>query len=1154
MSEEIKSLSARETVVAYIKSQVWGKVAPSENDSVAMLEPDDSGAYVITTEDEKKEHLNPENGLPFIRSTEPRFVFGTGILHPPLLQFENGDDADELESGEFEDEPAVVAIPQFESRTKAQTDADDSETFGLDRSQNLRPSAMGVSTTIQPGESDVITISVSGTTYSKLPVSFASGYNPQVWWKPERHSQVVEIPWTILASKPGVVQSHQIDGTLGEFSSLQTRVAPHRRAKSEGLFTFTTVLTHNGARQDPLYQFGMTVEVDQGHFVASSRVAGLDGLGLEEQEIEYQYRHATSFAVGHGISAHWGESSSQGVKRIFTESTPISFSEVLNSTIDGLDFDMQQLAEASAEETKKLLQPLIDSYSSWIVQEEDSTLGGSDAEKEVGGRLVDRARQIVTRMQEGLDALTSSPEGNALLAFQLANKAMYLQQQRGRVRQRKFRDEKNAPLIFENLELPSSAQGGFGKWRPFQIGFLLLTLSGLVDSDHPSREDVDLLYFPTGGGKTEAYLGAAAILMFVRRLEDSEHSGVDVLMRYTLRLLTIQQFERSAGLIVAMEHLRRQDPTRLGHTPFAIGVWLGNETTPNKRSDAVAHLKKRATSDSGANPFVLSKCPWCGSQFGFRKSTNSWIGYETSQRSPKTLRFQCPDRDNCEFATPSSALPIWITDEDVYDEKPSFILGTVDKFAQLAWEPNARALFNRNNDGDQAGLPPGLIIQDELHLISGPLGSMVGLYEAVIEDLCSYTSGKTVVRPKIIASTATTRRFREQVLSLFGREKTMLFPQAITRANETFFSSVSQVNGEPEKGTAFLGINPATYSTGQVSASQLAAIISQAPLAWRGESSAIDYYSSAVWFFNSLRELGQTLTLMQSTVLSLIQAMWRDSRIPADKSRSLEPMMELTGRISAAEVASSLERLGISAGERDSIVTCLASSIMEVGVDVQRLGLLVIMGQPKMASQYIQVAGRVGRAREKGPGLVIMLYNPSRARDRSIYEQFHSYHNRLYARVEPLSVTPFALQTLDKGLIGAILAHYRMTTPIDQASLVPDDSAFERSLGVLETRARVSGASDKSISDLTLSAERFRAKWAAYRPARWKYSQAQLDAGTEDMETALLRGSIKSPQHIFGDQSELIPTSMRTVDDQTFLLPHSNVYSTTTDEETQNGE
>lgn len=1147
---EAQSTTARETVLNFVAAQVKGASEASMSGAVPLPKPDETKKITIPEEHQRSAFFNPDNGLPIVRGTEPRFVFGTGVLHPPKTQVEEAPVVDELETDDGQSWGPQFSPPEFEIDEKKLVEYDVGEDFSLERSQDYRPSAMGLSASILPGDNTILSFEVTATIYEKIGVKVEGLKNEQSWWVPNRISESVSIPWEQIKKQPGVVQGHKLPGPLGAFASLQTRVALPPGSAGEEIRTLTAVVKHDGQSDSSLFQFEMRVSIQDAEFLGEVGSRKWDTLDEEAREIEFQYRHVGTFAVGHGVGANWRSTPDGTVNEIWTESIPVHYSEVLSTGVPGHNLSMADLASADSATTKVVLQKLVDDYTAWIDSQEELVSSSPTDSVSVGMRLVERARHLASRMQKGVVVLTSGSNPNALKAFQMANKAMLLQQQRGRVPLRPVKYSKNQPLAFPDLVLPEPEGGRFGEWRPFQLGFLLLAVSGLVDALDPSRDEADLLFFPTGGGKTEAYLGAAAITMFYRRMEDPSHSGVDVLMRYTLRLLTIQQFERSAGLIVAMEYLRRGQESLLGATPFSIGVWLGNETTPNRRADAVAKLRKKGMNDAGPNPFVLRKCPWCGAQFTYLAGADSWVGYR-AEGSPKTLRFVCADKKNCEFSSANGALPIWITDDDVYDERPSFILGTVDKFARLAWEPRARALFNRGEDGHRKGLPPALIIQDELHLISGPLGSLVGLYEAVIDELCCYEIEGQTVRPKIIASTATTRRFREQVLDLFGREETALFPQSITRANDTFFSSVAtEDDGSPKKGTAYVGLNPATYQTGQVAASQVAAAVSQAPTAWNGPQPEIDYYTTAVWFFNSLKELGQTLTLMQSTVMSLLSAMWRDARIPGN-NRHLEPMMELTGRVSAAEVAGALERLALPTSEKNSVTTCLASSIMEVGVDVQRLGLLIIMGQPKMTAQYIQVSGRVGRDRENGPGLVFMLYNPGRARDRSIFEQFRSYHQRLYAQVEPLSVTPFAPQTLEKGLEGAAIAYYRMTTPIDASPTDPDEAKLSEARAVLERRAQTIGAPDSTLNDLAQAFDSFTKRWKSYRPAKWAYTISQENGTSEDMESALFRARAESLKSILDDRSRQIPVSMRSVDSQAYLRPESNAYAFWAEEESQ---
>jgi hypothetical protein len=216
---------------------------------------------------------------------------------------------------------------------------------------------------------------------------------------------------------------------------------------------------------------------------------------------------------------------------------------------------------------------------------------------------------------------------------------------------------------------------------------------------------------------------------------------------------------------------------------------------------------------------------------------------------------------------------------------------------------------------------------------------------------------------------------------------------------------------------------------------------------------------------------------------------------------------------------------------------------MEVGVDVQRLGLLTIMSQPKLTAQYIQVSGRVGRDGANGPGLVVMLYNASRARDRSVYEHFYTYHRKLYAQVEPLSVTPFAIQTMEKGLAGAVIALYRMWGKVDATPRILDVELFDRVVAVFRNRIEFLQSSNARLSDFERQISLLKAHWLQYQPTNWAYDRKQEMLNTDNLSTALLRRRQEPLVHIPGDSSINIPQSMRNVDGQTEVIPASNVYN-----------
>lgn len=528
---------------------------------------------------------------------------------------------------------------------------------------------------------------------------------------------------------------------------------------------------------------------------------------------ELMYREWQTFGIGHGCAADWHGEKPDLVSEIWSESLPIF--ETASTSADLIDKEgrplkvsMRKLAGLDADDDGyQELHSLIDAYANWV----DGLRTKLGAGTSIPGKLtataellIQRCETCLARLRFGLEFLKDdgSLADNARKALKLANHAMLLSQLRASrdIRRSKMQNGKHnwEPPQRPDPD-PAEAHPTKGYWRPFQIAFLLMTLPGICDPADDDRETVDLIWFPTGGGKTEAYLGLTAFTIFFNRLEKRVSGGADVLMRYTLRLLTAQQFERAGLLFCAMEHLRRSgnNSETLGDKEFSLGMWVGGAASPNSRKDATIKLKALSRDPASAeNPFVLLKCPWCNSEFGPRREgstrgANSVMGYRkelTSDRSA-TVRFRCEDA-TCEYH--EIPLPIYIVDEDIYENPPSLIIGTVDKFSLLAWKPEVRSIFGITKSGEHEDLPPSLVIQDELHLISGPLGSVAGSFETVIEELCTRWSGNYAIKPKIIASTATISRSDDQVRSLYGRESVSLFPPSGLEAGESFFATVSR--------------------------------------------------------------------------------------------------------------------------------------------------------------------------------------------------------------------------------------------------------------------------------------------------------------------------------------------------------------------------
>jgi len=705
------------------------------------------------------------------------------------------------------------------------------------------------------------------------------------------------------------------------------------------------------------------------------------------------YRDAKEWAVGHTCSATWPDSTTvewieatwlpvQLVRSVNADGHPL-FSEA-SVDVTGSPAGAFQAARLAQEPSAEALERLLDvtpaAYLRWLeatgAQIETQSIAGTiSAADAAQARLHHEAAiKIAGRMQRGVELIRQ--DDICRRAFQLAQQAM-LQQRRWSV------DDPAADL----------------RWRPFQLGFQLLALAGLHDPSGAGLEDrrtMDLLWFPTGGGKTEAYLGLTAFTVFLRRLRNAnpdDGAGVAVLMRYTLRLLTVQQFERASRLILACELIRRraiQDGDRsLGNVPFSIGLWVGSGATPNKIRDA------RDKADEGLKAKQLAKCPACSQQ------SLEWDGDRRSQRYCVYCRNQ-----RCAFY--NTELPVATIDEEIYFRRPSLLLGTADKFAQIVRKEETAGFF------PATGQPPDLIIQDELHLISGPLGTLAGLYEAAVDILCT----KNGVPPKIIGSTATIRRAGAQVRSLFNRTVSQ-FPPPVLDATDSGFAVIDPT----VPGRLYVGLTSAGRSPKFLLQAACASLL-QSAQELRVSEVDRDPFWTLVSYFNSLRELGGALVMMYDDVPDSVKLYAGLHGTPARAFG--DEVQELTSRIESKEIAQVLDRLAVNYPAQQTAVV-LATNMLSVGIDIPRFGLMVVNGQPKSMSEYIQATSRVGRNRI--PGLVFTLYNAGRPRDRSHYEAFRTWHQTLYREVEATSVTPFAPRARDRALHAPVVAIARHRVP-----------------------------------------------------------------------------------------------------------------------------
>jgi hypothetical protein len=755
----------------------------------------------------------------------------------------------------------------------------------------------------------------------------------------------------------------------------------------------------------------------------------------EEQELRLLHRRARVFAIGHGCAAS-ADASGPAATAVRTELLPRH--EVPAVTAGGIKDDVSlsiaYLSDSSVQ-TDHLLQSLRDfcsHYGAWIEQ-----LPGANADipKALSGarsRLVKRLDSALARIRRGVDTLERNPK--ALRAFRLANRAMLMQMWHASDAAAGSRRSREAATsaIPDYLSLQY-------KWRPFQLAFMLLTLPSVVDRDDTERDTVDLLWFPTGGGKTEAYLAIAALQIFMRRLAPDKKldgAGTTVITRYTLRLLTTQQFQRAATLICACEMIRRQFDDEMGKIPISIGLWVGDTVVPNKYAKASEQFSNLLEDANPICPFQLEQCPWCGTEMVPQRRDED-IGAYGIRASNASFAFFCPAAA-CAF---HARLPIGVIDEELFDNPPTFLLATVDKFARLAWEERGGVFF-----GAGGHEPPSLVIQDEMHLLSGPIGTTVGLYEGAIEALATYHGA----RPKIIASTATIRRADEQVKGLFGRE-VELFPPAGLSADDSYFARVDT----SRPGRLYVGLMSQSH-TPHTTIVHTAAALLQAPIELGFAGSNIDAYWTLVAYHNSLRELGRTITLSRDDIPARLKVI-----ASADDAQRIIPdngVVELTSNVSGFALPSLLSRAkqrATNPNDTEAIAVLATTNMLSVGVDIQRLGLMVMNGQPKTTSEYIQATSRVGRG--SVPGLVITMYVSTKPRDRSHYESFIPYHAALYKHVEPTSVTPFSAPSRERALHAALvilIRHGAGLSANDSAGQInPESPEIMRAIETLASRA-----------------------------------------------------------------------------------------------------
>ena len=957
---------------------------------------------------------------------------------------------------------AIVAPEEDTESEDAEGDDDDSGAEDVrpagegSRQRTILPASIGLSVLLPPGEGGEVTIVLRCAEYRAFHEEGVKKTTRPSWQRVPHPPYELRLPLDPAEIAGGhriaELAGISIEGALGVSGT------PVAGTRALSIFVVNRRAEGERGRKDAEFLFQVSLELRyEPGFLA--RPALRRGQELDDKIASLQLRNVCEYAVGHGVAV---ESPGAGpVTSVRTTWLPRSevrrviTSNVLDPDDPSLTVERSMNALAGldgAEAVTRTLGALPEAYGRWI--ERQRTAKVPQADVETLDTLLDLAAEAKQRIAAGINLLAESPE--ARRAFGLANEAMARQ-----ARQR--------------LGIADPT------WHLFQLAFVLLCLPSVAGDQHPERDTVELIFFPTGGGKTEAYLGVIAFALVLRRLRGGSRPdggrGVAVILRYTLRLLTLDQLERAATLMCALELLRRELPDELGSERLAVGLWVGRSATSNTMAEVKTELGE-FRKGSGASPCPLAECPWCKTRLGPSTLTLD------DQKKPTRVIVGC-DRDTCPFC-PSNhpdGVPVVFVDEQIYRELPAFVVGTVDKFAMVPWRAEAGMLFGRVAafkgremipPGESVprgaiklpdGLrPPELIVQDELHLISGPLGTLVGLYETAVEQLSTRTgTDGRPIRPKIIASTATVRRAAEQVRALMGRSEVRAFPPQGPDPGETFFA---RVDGRPDVGRLYLGVAASGRAFRATVARVYQTLLSAAQLHFDAAGSPdqpADAYMTLVGYFNALRELGAMRRVVEDEVPQRTARIDRRGPIGATAQRlfavrRVGQIVELTSRESTGKIKEAKNRLKQPfTDEKKRVDVVLASNMISVGVDIERLGLMVVAGQPTTSAEYIQATSRVGRVANR-PGLVVTCYNMRRMRDRSYFERFVSYHESFYGWVEASSVTPFSGPALDRGLAAVLFAMIRHghgeLAPARGAMRVPDHPrVVERAIKALCDRA-----------------------------------------------------------------------------------------------------
>lgn len=951
-----------------------------------------------------------------VLDAKPLDTYVSGILWAqPIrnLQAEDADDEADYEKnsmlvdGQVFDEDEETGVPQ-------EVEIEEIDDGTLVKTAKRKPSTMGISLMLDEKVSKAkVTFSFGKYTHSEEEREYGDEGKTRKYFLYTRKGYQYTLTFDFSKDKIVYEAERSEDCNLLEDMNISIQATKRLGKLGEKRLVTFSVSNNNYAQskdivlnENALFQCVLSINATDGEF-APLDPGYSSSFDLEDEILAMQYKDVLNFAQGHGCATAW-ELEGSKCKTIMSEFVPVyEVKQMKPPAVQNQKlFSLKYLYSGNRLDIIKELNEFTDLYHSWFTTQQSlaNSPDYSDYKKAIA-YCFGKIKECEKRIREGIRVL--SYDDNAWSAFVYANKAMYYQQISMALMNEEIKDESE----FEDKK-------GAHPWYPFQLFYLLMIIPDFATKNSPYKDVVDLLWFPTGGGKTEAYLAVSAFIIFYERLTKKRTSyGTTILMRYTLRLLTIQQFERASAMICACDRVRRENS--LGGNRISIGLWIGSGSTPNNIDEAQESLQKLINGEKlyeHSNPVQITKCPYCGKKL-------TAVHYAISNNR---MRITCPD---------CGELPIHIVDTDIYEAMPTLVISTVDKFARIVWEEKSGRLFGCNVDTNK----PRLIIQDELHLISGPLGTLTGLYEAAVDRLCWDNGGN---KPKIIASTATVKNAAYQIKGLYNRAHFQFPPNGLDH-KDSFFAEQATKDDRPSR--YYVGLSEQGGSMVDLMIRVFSALsIIDYYMKEEGRSQkVIDQYYTIIGYFNAIKDLGTASTVirerMYSYITSLLNGKFNELSKKLgidqdDKGKYVFDMGikhgELTSRRTSTEIKSILDDLKISyqvdPDQEQAFKYVLSSNMFSVGVDINRLGLMAVYGQPKSNADYIQATSRVGRS---NPGIVFCMYNAFRTRDRSYYERFTQYHSCFYKYVEATSVTPFSSRSIEKGLHSVFIALIRHLIP-----------------------------------------------------------------------------------------------------------------------------